>query len=359
MSFGSILIAEHLSNYNTENLHKSEVHLNLLKVVNQKRLRVKVEYYLDVGIKLLKYNNTVETITMYFPFSFVAKDIEDLGKKLSNSKPLVNVIFNENMQYGGNVEGRSSLNKYRSTLGNETERKIRSFVLYNLAEDNYIVEPIDLDGYCGTSLTIQLTGVRLPDAEKHENLYFRFRLPINENNQKWLKRDENLSNDVFQAAFSKTELYDIRINDRRETSDKVLEKIEKDNTLLPFVRTHFFFVTSVVDQVTNGTLEQMDTRMMELDRWEDYMPYEDKHPRIAYQWKKIVDENSAYDNFEIFFRNTCDNRNYRKILLYLFVAFWIGAVGSTIANIGLKWGNVSWVVVLMTIIIVGCYFRKP
>lgn len=362
MSFGSILIAERLKNYKKEDLHKSEVHMNLFKKVIQNRFRTNVVYNLDVGIKLFDYNNTVDSITLFFPFTFTKDSINDLGKDLSESKSLVNVIFNENMLYKGSI-GRNSLNKYESTVGDDDEKKNRSFILYNLAENNYIFESIKIDDYSGTSLTIKLSeGAELTDSEKHGNLYFRFRILIDEKKQKWLKRDENLSNDVLQAAFSKTELYDIRINDRRETSDKVLEKMENDmkNTLLSLKRIHFFFVTSVVDEVTNGTLEQMDTRMLELDRWGNYLPYDDNHPRIAYQWKKIAEKDKAFDNFEIFFRNTCDNRNYRKILLYLFVAFWIGSVGSTIASIGMECGNVSWVVMLMTIIIVGYYcVKKP
>ena len=85
--------------------------------------------------------------------------------------------------------------------------------------------------------------------------------------------------------------------------------------------------------------------------------------RDEIDWKKVAENDKTFENFEIFFRNTCDNRNYHKILLYLFVAFWIGAVGSSIASIGLNPQNISWIglgiVILMTLIIVCYYwFRK-
>lgn len=363
MRNGSIIIAEQLKQYNEADLHICEVHLNLWKNATRKKFHLNVEYLLDIGIKIFKYKNTIEFLTLFFPFRIKKDKVSDLGDTLSNSKSLVNVIFNESMIHTDGEGNKGSLSKFVSKAKDEPTKKKRSFHLYTLAPNNYDV--VIKDGLEGTFLKINLNGAELPDADKDGNLYIRFRITIDDNAaQRYLKRDENLANDVLQAAFSKTELYDIRINDRRETDDKVLEEIETamHNTLMPINKAHFFFVTNVVDHVSNGNSERMDTRMLEMDKWETYAPYKDKHPRIAYHWKKVAEGSETFENFEIFFRNTCDNRNHLKILLYLFVAFWIGAVGSSIASIGDP-QNIPWngygIVVLMTITIVLYYlFRK-
>lgn len=360
MRNGSIIIAEHLKQYNVDALHNCEVHLNLWKNATRKKFQLNVEYLLDIGIKIFKYENTIESLTLFFPFQMEKNKVSDLGGILSNSKSLVNVIFNESMVHTDGEGNQGSISKFESKAKDEETKKKRSFHLYTLAPNNYDVEK--KEGLEGTFLKINLQGAELSEANKNGNLYIRFRITIDDSvAQNHLKRDENLANDVLQAAFSKTELYDIRINDRRETDDKVLEEIETTmhNTLMPIRKAHFFFVTNVVDYVSNGNSERMDTRMLEMDKWESYAPYKDGHPRIAYHWKKVAENDNTFENFEIFFRNTCDNRNYHKILLYLFVAFWIGAVGSSIASVGLNLQNIPWIgyglVVLMTIII-GLYY---
>lgn len=359
MQNGSIIIAEHLKEYKKESLHKCEVHLNLWKDAKRKHFKLNIEYLLDIGIKILKYQNTIESLTIFFPFKLEKSSIEDLGDKLAKSESLVNTIFNEILIHTGGKQG--CLSKYESKVKDKDDEN-KNFWLYVLAANNY--ETSKRDGLTGTFVTINLSGAEFEDKYKDENLYIRFRVKIgNDIANNCLKRDEDLANDVLQAAFSKTELYDIRINDRRETDDKVLEEIETTmhNTLMPIKKVHFFFITNVVDKVSNGNSERMDTRMLEMEKWKPYVSYEDNHPRIAYHWKKTCDENQSFENFEVFFRNTCDNRNYRKIILYLFVAFWIGAVGSFIASLGTKcW---SWedfcVIASMTIIIVVYYwFRK-
>lgn len=363
MRNGSIIIAEHLKQYNESDLHHCEVHLNLWKKATRKRFQLKVQYLLDIGIKIFESKNTIESLTLFFPFQMNKDKVSDLGGILSNSKSLVNVLFNESMIHTDGAGNQGSLSKFESKAKDESTKKKRSFHLYTLAPNNYDVKKID--GLEGTFLKINLNGANLPDADKNGNLYIRFRISINDNAaQQYLKRDENLANDVLQAAFSKTELYDIRINDRRETDDKVLEEIETTmhNTLMPISKAHFFFVTNVVDHVSNGNSERMDARMLEMDKWETYAPYQDKHPRIAYHWKKVADGTETFENFEIFFRNICDNRNHLKILLYLFVAFWIGAVGSSIASIGdpqsIPWNGYG-IVILMTIsIVLYNLFRK-
>ena len=363
MRNGSIIIAEHLKTYNEKNLHYCEVHLNLWKNATRKKFQLNVEYLLDIGIKIFKYENTIESLTLFYPFQMEKNKVSDLGGVLSNSKSLVNVIFNESLIHTDGESNQGSLSKYVSKSKDEQTKNKRSFHLYTLAPNNYEVK--QKEGLDGTFLIINLNGAELSDADKNGNLYIRFRIKIdNAAAQMYLKRDENLANDVLQAAFSKTELYDIRVNDRRETDDKVLEEIETTmhNTLMPITKAHFFFVTNVVDHVSNGNSERMDTRMLEMDKWESYAPYKDEHPRIAYHWKKVAENDKSFENFEIFFRNTCDNRNYHKILLYLFVAFWIGAVGSSIASIGLKMENIPWIgialVALMTLIIVVYYWRR-
>ena len=47
--------------------------------------------------------------------------------------------------------------------------------------------------------------------------------------------------------------------------------------------------------------------------------YYDAHPRIAYHWKRVAEQEKSFENFEIFFLNTCDNGYYCNFLVFVYV----------------------------------------
>ena len=186
-------------------------------------------------------------------------------------------------------------------------------------------------------------------------MYIRFRLSLSKQDAlEFIRSEENLSNDVIQAVFSKVELYDIRINDRRETDSKVLQDIEdnKHSTLLKFNKVHFFFMTDIHDKVSNGNFERMDSRILEADKWNSYIENFTTNTEIAYHWKKKADKD--FESFEVFYKDICNNRNYWKILWYFFIVINLGAIGSLFASINFPLNHMDWdggiVVLIMTIV---------
>lgn len=63
---------------------------------------------------------------------------------------------------------------------------------------------------------------------------------------------EHVSNDLLQAAFSQTDLFDLRFNEKREIDGKILEKMKSDGFKpLNFDKVHVFYIADTREDVEN------------------------------------------------------------------------------------------------------------
>ena len=284
----SIIISEHLKedtgSFNEQNLHTCELHLNLWKSSTRPKFKSLItEYKLDIGIKIFKYGKELDKLYFYFPFKI--NSIEDLGKRIGEKgSELISTIFNDTYTA---TDENDSLFKYQLKENNS-----EAFYLTELGKGDWKILDKDNWRYSGSLLEIALSEA-VADKVGNNALYIRFRLSLSKQDAlEFIRSEENLSNDVIQAVFSKVELYDIRINDRRETDSKVLQDIEdnKHSTLLKFNKVHFFFMTDIHDKVSNGNFERMDSRILEADKWNSYIENFTTNTEIAYHWKKKADK---------------------------------------------------------------------
>lgn len=318
----------------SKKLLESDIHVNLWKQSNEL-------YYLDLGIMFydVKSQTTkvqMNPIQLYLPFECDKCKIDDLGKNINNDKT-ISTIFNDEL------ETTSGPNKSSMT---KCYNKNYSFYLFELGEIDYnVVSKNDLNG---SFLTITIP---IPSDLENEtfNLYIRFRITIDSTESiRFLKQDEHISNNILQAAFSRMELYDFRLNDIRNTDDKVYQDLTKNNYKLVTMRkVHFFFMTNAKDHVSNGNEERMDTRMLEIEKWKNYLNKNMDHALIAYHWKKkreLESESKNISSFEVFFRNTCNNTNIKLVLSYLFFIVALGMTSSLLSTINPSM-DVNWLAI--------------
>lgn len=306
---------------------ESDVHVNLWKKSNK-------SYDLDLGVMLYGINPTekkeLDSICFFLPFNCDRRNIKDLGKRLRSNEE-ISTIFNESYKMESGPD-KSSMTKFslQETSGFE-------FYLFVLGEKN-ITTKFE-ESLNGTFLTI---SIPIPNVLKTVvfNLYIRFRISISDNEGiRFLKHDEQISNNILQAAFSRMELYDFRLNDIRDTDDKVYQELISNQKykLLEMRKVHFFFMTDAKDHISNGNEERIDTRMLEVEKWKKYHDVSSDHALVAYHWKKKTNQtDKKIKSFEAFFRNTCNNVNVLLVISYIVLILAFGTTGSLLSTINVN-----------------------
>lgn len=298
-----------------------ELHINIWKVKSG-TIRLNDTLYFDFGIK---FSDKIDRIFVFLPFQIKANKVNDLGKVVSDKKELLNAVFNEDMRC------TPSTNNSFSKVGINNDQGGDYFYIYQLGQDNITVEDYkgETDDQKGTYISIKINGKPEKEDDKKE-YYIRFRVEVK--NNKEIIHTAHLSNDLLQAAFSKTDLYDLRINEKREIPAKVNEKAETNGfTLCNFKKLHLFYIVDAHETVNNGSTVKIDTRILEDNQWKDYEPKSDIKGinYIAYHWKRKANSPvEPFNNFSLFFDTIYPKLSFFRLLAYLCVVVLFGWLGS-------------------------------
>lgn len=257
-----------------------ELHINIWKV-NNGDIRLHPVFYLDLGIKI---SFKCEKIRIFVPFVTRKEKQSDLCKTIMEQRELLCAIFNDEMLH--TPQKNVCFCKVQS-LTNEQE-----FYLYQLASDNIEFEKYEEEGkQVGTYITLTIKGNPANDEDPEQfidkRLYVRIRLLVDDNSK--FAITEHVSNDLLQAAFSQTDLFDLRFNEKREIDGKVLEKMKEDKfEPMVFDKVHVFYIADTREDVENGSSLKIDSRLLEKKHWLTYEPQNKLHNThyIAHHWRK-------------------------------------------------------------------------
>lgn len=313
---------------------KDELHVNIWKV-SEGRICLNPCFYLDIGLKV---SFTCESFRLYLPFAVARQTQLDLCKTVMENRKLLCAIFNDEMlptpqvnpcfckatrQTDGTDDGTSSEN---------------SFYLYQIDDNNITIENDVHEGQKGTWVTVTINGN--PTNEENidnyvdQQLYVRIRLKVANNDQ--FRISESISNDLLQAAFSRTDLFDIRINEIREIDGKVLERMKTDGfSIMSFNKVHVFYITDTRESVVNGSSLKVDSRLLEKGHWEKYEPLNSLHNvhYVAHHWKrrKKDDEKDNIRSFSVFFSTQYPHLSKWRLLAYTSFVILLGWMGSMLS----------------------------
>ena len=304
---------------------KEELHINIWKVQHGGVL-LKPKLYIDFGIMT---NFRTDKMCLYLPFQIVGKP-KDLGKKLQDSRDMLCMVFNENLL---NETQPNNCYTYVSASDNSD---FSSFYLFQLGDGNMTAEVLNEENEKGTYINIERKGW-YDNQENHEEtdfddkvVYIRFRVEVKR--IKEIVRSEFVSNDLFQAAFSKVNLYDIRVNETREIHPKVTEKMHSEGfELCKFQKIHLFYMADSREKVENESSLKSDSRILEEGKWIDYEPSNDLHHAIflAHHWKKCKKENGKpIDRFSLFFSTIYPHMHWAHLTAFLCVIVILGWLGG-------------------------------
>lgn len=350
---------------NNQGSAKGELHINMIRYCYGHVERYsKSNLCIDIGIGI-ELTNEERCVYLYMPFDVNVKsenpEIYDIGKVLSNDRPLVSALFNEDICVS-DVNGAPSFYALKKKSGSVEEL---FKVLYVVDQTN--IEKIPLDPYySGTLVKIMIPSITGKDTNKETfnkvlnsigfkkadekgkngegndrnntnncNLYFRLRIKTNEQKKgvKSLVASRRLQNDVIKGVFEKTDLFDIRVNDKRLVKDKVLEKLLSGGThdLISFYKVHFFYITNVKECIYGGMQHLNDTRILETETWSNYLKELDSHTvKLAYHWKSTSDD--CKEKYNIFFKGDNKSINGWQLAAYTAIVIFLGGCGSFLAG---------------------------
>lgn len=303
---------------------KDELHINIWKV-QQGHLFLKSKLYIDFGIMT---SFRTDEMYLYLPFQIVGKPI-DLGKKLQDNRDMLCTVFNENLL------NETQTNNCYSLVSASDNPDFSSFYLFQLGNGNITTEVQEEENEKGTYIKIMRNGWHdnQKDYEKTDwdkKVYMRLRIEVEE--IKEIVHSEFVSNDLFQAAFSKVNLYDIRVNEIREIHPKVTEKMRSEGfELCKFKKIHLFYMADSREKVENESPLKSDSRILEEGKWIDYEPSNDLHHAIflAHHWKKCKKEDEKpIDRFSLFFSTIYPHMHWAHLTAFLCVIVILGWLGG-------------------------------
>lgn len=352
-SFDSAVESKDLEKY----ADVGELHMNIWKV-NQGGVRLHSVFYVDLGVKV---SFKCESIRIYVPFKTKAIQQADLCKIIMENRELLCAVFNDEML------PKPQPNTCFCLVKNQTDG--REFYLYQLGADNIIYEP-----YCigntqvGTYITLTLNGNPNNDdvLDKYKDMqrYVRIRLCVAEKDK--FAITEHISNDLIQAAFSRTDLFDIRINEKREIDGKILERMKTDEyKQLLFDKVHVFYIADTREDVENESSLKIDSRLLEKNHWLTYEPTNDLRNThfVAHHWRKRRKENKKLiSDASVFFSTKYPCLDGWRLTSYFAAVVILGWLGSMLSfkfsEIDLSWEQwTSWirpgVIFVLLCIIVG------
>ena len=303
----------------------TELHLNVWKVETG-NLFLNPAMYIDFGIMFPK---SYKTLCLFLPFDIDGSP-QDLSDILRANDQTLGAVFNADIQ----VTSRVNDNYCTVSFINED----RSFYLYKLGETNFTTESFT-DTPKGTFIKVTINSE--PEGEACSQIYVRFRVRLKDKSQ--YVKSEHITNDLLQAAFSMTDLYDVRINETRVLDSKVKETMKLAQLeMCKFDKVHMFYMVDTRETVHNGSSLKQDTRILESEQWDKYQPKTSLHNTtfVAYHWKKRrkadKDDDKKFDekpisSFSVFFSSIYPRLYWGRMFAYVAVAILLSWVGSMLS----------------------------
>lgn len=296
------------------------LHINLWKVEEGSWWHLHPSFYIDLGIMV---PFCIEELKLYFPFRCEMEDNFDLGELLE-SRTLISTVFNDDYS-PFHIEQNHCYHEIKKN--NETH-----FYLYKLGANNLTHKDYQEEGKNGSLIEIKNFS-NIENAKDNKPRYIRFRLKIT--NVQEVVRSEHISNDLLQAAFSKIDLFDIRINELREIHDKVHESALIENfALCKFSKIHVFYMADTKENIENGSSLKVDSRMLEDSQWATYEPKSNLKGTtyIAHHWKQSMKDNTLIDSFSLFFSSVYPSIDVWRLVAYFITVLFTSSLASLLMS---------------------------
>lgn len=253
----------------------------------------------------------VSHVNIFIPKPVVTSNIEDLGITFRRNPDLVSILFNEDYRISSRAQ-----EKIVEVLNVD---RIPIFCTYVIDLNN----DVSIEDAFGGSII----KIRIPPELADKKHYYRIRLknPYVDS----ISHIYTPPNSVLESAFSRTELVDFRINEKRNLNGSLLERIHSDGEV-SFSKTHLFLMREASDDYVYSHKPPHGSRQLEADLWKSYIGGD--HPfnkMIAYHWK----ETDTHDSFSAFAKFRYIHCTPTTIFLFVVIIVALGFLSSFLANL--------------------------
>ncbi len=302
-----------------------EVHINIWRN-NERQKRDHFDLF-DIGFRFEELR-TLRSLSISFPFIVQQEYVSDLFKVMHDSSTL-SAIFNETLTPTGMADGDN-----RFTASHTESKKVQLFV-WRCREEELLFSTIGNGIDRGTVITISDRFFdRLRPQVGDHYLRLRIKVPIGTDNGFVSSNDPKDS--AFLSTISTNEIVEFRLNERRNFSDGIRDKLQANGcTLIDISSVHYFLIRDMGVELTQSHTPFRKMRRLEPGIWERYLancPGFNPDKMIIYHWASLsgsamaaVDSFTALATFRAYYPGS--------LWTYGAVIVALGAMGSALQSV--------------------------
>lgn len=244
---------------------------------------------LDVGFKF-DDPRTIQRLYFYLPAHLEKNSIEDLSKVLNDSKTL-SAVFNDTLLCNPIVSATFEAKK------EGTGRTVFHVCSINIESDVGVQHILEADGSKGTIILFEDNFFL--SMNKLGDYYFRFRIRLKAELANLFSENHMPKDRIFHSAFSKTDIVELRLNERRNFGQVLRRQYPK--MISPIIRAvHYVLICEIDTELTRSHADFHKMRRLEPNLWDNYInhighAYPEK--MVIYHWKSISDAFGGIDDF--------------------------------------------------------------
>lgn len=291
---------------------------------------------LDIGVVLENVNDNIEDVAICLPFKVKLEDIHDLSSHLHDETFVSHLL---NGRYRCLTLKDCPTYRYLQLQDDQNERK--NLCLYEVCDEsknivalkNGCMLLIKILSYPKNLNEIKEKPSKESTEEKTYNLYFRIRISNMLENKFCFSED--ISNDFLQSAFSKSEMAEIKFNDKRIINHSDFQKITREYSFLELSKIDFFFTGSTDEETITGSSPFDDCELLDSSLWKSYLSdiCVGNKKCLSYHWNVDVTKN------RVFFKTIYSSYNWTKMLKYALCVIMLSFIASCLlemSKVGIK-----------------------
>lgn len=295
---------------------KLELHFNIWRDLP------KGDDALDVGIRF-KEVRPIKSLFLYIPSHVKISQIEDLSYILGNDKT-VSAVFNDTLAIGA-----KSISDYE-VINSSTGMISLRVVHINSSKHIKTIDIKEPGGTLGT--VIEFTSELFHSLTEAGDYYLRFRITLAGALKRLFVDDYPQEDRAFHAAFSRTDIIEFRVNERRNFGEELRRQFPKME-FPTIVAIHYVLICDTASELVQSHAAVHKMRRLESNLWTSYLNHfgqVDASRMMIYHWRSLAKPDKAIDDFLILsiFRKNLIN----PAILVASAIILLGAVGSTIQS---------------------------
>jgi hypothetical protein len=297
-----------------------EMHINIWRSDQ----RTKGDHFdlFDIGFRF-KELRALRSLSISLPFVIGLAHVSDLFEVMHDTST-VSAIFNETLTPGTMLDGGNCF------AVSHTESKGVQFYVWRCPDNVWQFSTIAAGHDTGTVITISDQFFERLQSRVGDH-YFRLRIKVPVGMENGFVSSNDPKDSAFLSTISTNEIVEFRLNERRNFSPEIRDKLQaKYCSLIDISAVHYFLIRDMGVEMTQSHTGFRKMRRLEPDMWDRYLtgcPGFNPDKMIIYHWASLATSTSAgVENFNAL----ATFRAYYTgpLWIYALVIVALGAMGS-------------------------------